>query len=219
METGTMQEHTHGAKRERSRICVGCQARVVIDEQNAMLRVVLGPSLSSNPPASNVRGAGKHGVAVDVAGSAFGRGAHVHANPACLAKACKGGFSRAFRCEVVADAARLAHDVAASMERRVEGLLLGARRAGILAFGEEAREAVQNGAPLVLVACDAGASAGRSVAEAMTEGRALAWRTKADLGALFARSEVALVAVRHEGVANEIRRARSLADSVAVATV
>jgi predicted RNA-binding protein YlxR (DUF448 family) len=218
METETMQEHTPMAKRERSRTCVGCQARVVVDEEDSMLRVVLGPRPPAAPTSSE-RGAGKYGVAIDVAGSAFGRGAHVHANPGCLAKACRGGFSRAFRCEVVADAALLARDVAASMDRRVEGLLLGARRAGMLAFGEDAREAVQNGAPLVLVACDAGASVARSVSHATTEGRAVAWRTKAALGALFARSEVALVAIRHEGVANEIRRARSLADSVGVAAV
>jgi predicted RNA-binding protein YlxR (DUF448 family) len=175
--------------------------------------------VSPRVASSNERAASRYGIAVDVAGSAFGRGAHVHANPGCLAKACRGGFSRAFRCEVVADAAMLAGDVAANMDRRIEGLLLGARRAGMLAFGEDAREAVQNGAPLVLVARDAGGSAGRSVAQAMTEGRAMAWRTKAALGVLFARSEVALVAIRHEGVANEIRRARSLADSVGVAAV
>ncbi len=206
-----MRETTRAAKRERSRTCVGCQARVVVGEQDTLLRVVLGPEAAGRT--------GKHGIAIDVAGSAFGRGAHVHANPACLAKACKAGFSRAFRREVVADAAILARDVAASLDRRVEGLLLGARRAGMLAFGEEAREAVQGGAPLVLVACDAGASAGRAVAQAMSDGRAVAWRTKVALGALFARGEVALVAVRHEAVANEIRRARSLADSVGVATV
>jgi hypothetical protein len=219
MENETRQEPTGASKRERSRTCVGCQARVVVGDHDSMLRVVLGPRVSSNGPSSNTREAGKYGVAADVAGSAFGRGAHVHANPACLAKACRGGFSRAFRCEVVADAAVLARDVATSIDRRVEGLLLGARRAGMLAFGEDAREAVQKGAPLALVACDAGASAGRAVAQAVTEGRAVAWRTKATLGALFARGEVALIAVRHEAVANEIRRARSLADSVGVATV
>jgi len=217
MGTETMREPTQMARRERSRTCVGCLSRVVVSKQDSMLRVVLGPRISA--PSPGERAAAKHGVAVDVAGSAFGRGAHIHADPECLARACRGGLSRAFRCEVVADAAVLARDVMVSADRRVEGLLLGARRAGMLAFGEDAREAVQNGVPLVLVACDAGASAGRSVAQAVTEGRAVAWRTKAALGALFARNEVALIAIRHEGVADEIRRARSLADSVGVAAV
>jgi predicted RNA-binding protein YlxR (DUF448 family) len=214
MDTETMREPAESTRRERSRTCVGCQERVPVSAQDSMLRVVLGSS-----PSSGERGARKHGVAVDVAGSAFGRGAHIHATRECLVKACRGGLSRAFRCEVVADASVLASDVVAGMDRRVEGLLLGARRAGILAFGEDAREAVQNGAPLVVIACDAGASAGRAVAQAVAEGRALVWRTKATLGALFARSEVAMVAIRHEGVASEIRRARSLADNVGVATV
>jgi hypothetical protein len=219
MDTETMREPTHATKRERSRTCVGCQARVVVGDEDAMLRIVLGPRVASNAPSSNGVRPSKYSVAVDVAGSAFGRGAHVHANPACFSKACRGGLARAFRREVVADAAALALEVLAGTERRVEGLLLGARRAGILAFGEDAREAVRSGAPLVLVARDAGASAERAVAQAVAEGRALPWRTKAALGVLFARGEVALIAVRHEGVANEIRRARSLADSVGFATV
>jgi predicted RNA-binding protein YlxR (DUF448 family) len=219
MDTQTMSQLACPAKRERSRTCVGCQEAVVRTEQDSMLRVVLGPRLSPQAPGSSERGGGKYGVAVDVAASAFGRGAHVHAKRSCLAKACRGGFSRAFRCEVVADAKVLECDLETSLDRRIEGLLLGARRAGLLAFGEDAREAVQNGAPLVIVATDAGGSAGRAVAHAVTEGRAMAWRTKVALGALFARSEVALVAVRHEAVANEIRRARSLAVSVGVATV
>ncbi len=203
-----------GVGRERTRTCAGCQRRAVAFRHDLIFRVVLGPASSSSG-----RGACARGVAVDVAGSAFGRGAHIHADPACLAKACRGGLSRAFRCEVVADATVLASDVARGVDRRVEGLLLGARRAGMVALGEDAREAVQKGAPLVIVASDAGASAARSVGHAVAEGRAVAWRTKAALGTLFARNEVALVAIRHEGVASEILWARSLADSVGVAAV
>jgi hypothetical protein len=51
------------------------------------------------------------------------------------------------------------------------------------------------------------------IVEAVSSGRAIAWKNKAALGALFARDEVALVAVRHEGVAKEVQRVRAIADA------
>jgi hypothetical protein len=158
---------------------------------------------------------GKHDVAVDVAGRSFGRGAHVHALAACLIKACAGGFSKAFRRQVVVDAARLGRDASAAADRRVEGLLLGARRAGLLAFGEDAKGPEAEGTPLFIVACDAGSSVlGGRLRQAVADGRVLVWRTEEALGTLFSSELVAIVAIRHGSVAREIRRARSMSESL-----
>jgi predicted RNA-binding protein YlxR (DUF448 family) len=204
---------TSGAKGEKpSRTCVGCHARIDTDAPaNANLgdafRVVLGL----------VTEAQKHEVAVDLAGSSFGRGAHVHATAGCLAKACAGGFSKAFRRQVSAEPAKLVAEVARVAHQRIEGLLLGARRAGHLAFGEEAKGHSAEDTPLFLVARDAGGSAlGGPLRHAVAEGRVLVWGTKESLGNLFSRELVALVAVRHESVAREIRKTSRLPESLGV---
>jgi predicted RNA-binding protein YlxR (DUF448 family) len=187
----------------RARTCVGCRAP--ISDDAGAIRVVLGLAGDG----------GRHDVAVDLAGGSFGRGARVHATPACLHKACHGGFARTWKREIAKDPTSLARDIVAATARRVEGLLLGARRAGHLAFGEEARRAVGAGAPLTVVARDAGEGAtGGPVRYAVAEGRAVAWSTKAGLGLLFSRDEVALVAIVHDAVAREILRAIRLAESV-----
>jgi predicted RNA-binding protein YlxR (DUF448 family) len=189
-----------GAKGEKpSRTCVGCHARIDGVEREGSFRVVLAEG----------------SVAVDLAGSSFGRGSHVHATEGCVAKACAGGFSKAFRCQVVVDPHKLAEDVAAAASRRIEGLLLGARRAGLLAFGEEAKGSSADDTPLFIVARDAGSSAlGGPLRQAVADGRVLPFGTKESLGKLFSRELVALVAVRHESVAREIRKANSLTESL-----
>jgi predicted RNA-binding protein YlxR (DUF448 family) len=205
VDTETMRDDREQPRRENSRTCVGCRARITGADLERSVRVVLG---LAGPD-------GRHEVAVDLAGGSFGRGAHIHATSLCIAKACAGGFSHAFKCKVGADAAEVARTVVAASGRRIEGLLLGARRAGLLAFGEDAKQAVAGGAPLVLAARDAGESAlGGPLRQAVADGRVLAWRTKEELGRLFSREVVAIVAVRHAAVAREIRSAATLAESV-----
>jgi predicted RNA-binding protein YlxR (DUF448 family) len=185
---------------------VGCRAPILGQAPEGAFRVVLG-----------LAEAGGNGVAVDLAGRSFGRGAHLHAEASCLAKACSGGFSKAFRRNVVVDKARLERDLSAAADRRIEGLLLGARRASLLAFGEEAR-GLAGSAPLVVVARDAGPSVLRGpVRQAIASGRVLAWGTEETLGSLFSRELVAIVVVRHASVAREVRRARGVTESLGVA--
>jgi len=157
VQAAMTRQETTPVRRETSRTCVGCRALVPSSRSagadsdgtagGGAFRVVLGLSE-----------AGRHGVAVDLAGRSFGRGAHVHARAACLAKACAGGFSKAFRRQVVVDPVELGRDACAAADRRIEGLLLGARRAGLLAFGEEAKGAGAASTPLFIVARDAGSS-------------------------------------------------------------
>ena len=149
-------------------------------------------------------------VAVDAAGGAFGRGAHVHSRPDCIAKACKGGLARSFKAQVKCEATELANAIAEASDRRIAGLVMAARRANRLAIGAEAScEALDEGAPLVLVASDAGNIVTRGpIAQAIAEGRAIAWKTKAAIGELLGRDEVAVCVIRDRGIASELASAR-----------
>ena len=210
---------TGAARREdargSTRTCVGCQARFAsgphaLTPADMHVRVVLGPAAPD----------GSAKVAVDLAGKAVGRGAHLHARPDCLERACRGGLARAFKRPIAASPRDLAEQIARAAEQRIRGLLLGARRAQLVAFGDEAREKLQRGtAVLALVAVDAGASGTKgALLGAVRDGKVLAFGTKADLGVLFGRDEVALVAITHPGVAAQIHCARAAADAVSVLT-
>jgi predicted RNA-binding protein YlxR (DUF448 family) len=194
-----MQMTQETAKKKSERTCVGCGRA---DVPGALLRFVL---------------AGNE-VAVDVAASGFGRGSHVHPTLDCLAKACKGGFSRSFKTKVEANVAQLSGEIESAYDRRIQGLVLGARRAGKLAIGQDAAcEALAKGASLVVVACDVGSVAKKdSVSRAVAEGHAVVWKAKAALGALFGRDEVGIFAVTELGIASEIKEARSRSEACKV---
>ncbi len=181
---------------KRERTCAGCGEKA---DAAGFVRLVLGPACE---------------IAVDAAGGGFGRGAHVHGRFACLAKACRGGLSRAFKVQVQSNAEALAIEVSAAFLRRADGLLLAARRAGATAQGaDEARSALASGAPLVVVAVDAGSVVQRSeIARAIAEGRACAWSTKSELGRMLGREEVAVCAVTDARMAAAIVMAVSTAD-------
>jgi len=192
-----------------SRTCVGCGRH---DDAASLVRVVLGPRVP-NETAS---------VAVDLAGGSFGRGAHVHARKGCLAKAAKGGLARAFKCRVEANEGELAGQIASAADRRIAGLLMGARRAGHVSVGADAAgSAIAKAAAEGVEACLVVASDAASVVEkgpmaaAIAEGKAVAWKSKAELGALFGRDEIAVCAVIHESVAAQVMAARRLADAAA----
>jgi ribosomal protein L7Ae-like RNA K-turn-binding protein len=146
-------------------------------------------------------------VVPDLAGKAFGRGAWVHPTPACLGKAAPRGLSRSFRCQVTTSATELWLTFRAAADRRIEGLLGAAERAGRLAVGSSlARDAFEAGhARLVLVATDARAAADAAwVYEAVRRGIGLAWGKKAVLGHALGREEVAVAAVLDEGIAQAL---------------
>jgi predicted RNA-binding protein YlxR (DUF448 family) len=202
---------TDGARKPSTkssvRTCVGCGAS---GSPADMVRFLLGPE---GPD-------GAAPVAVDAADGGFGRGAHAH--PACIPAACKGGFARAFRCKVAAEPAHLAAELRAAYERRVLGLLSGARRSGHLAIGVEPTvEAMTAGAPLVVLATDAAAVAAR-FESSVREGRAVAFGTRASLGALSfpgrEGADVAALAVTHEDLAREVGRCVRLVSAAPSAT-
>src|SRR5262245_40865332 len=105
------------AKAGSVRTCAGCGKRAAANE---LVRVILGlpplfavddpPKAGVAAPCANIAvddppkagvAAPCANIAVDVGGSrsvgAFGRGASVHPTDACVAKACRGGFARAFK--------------------------------------------------------------------------------------------------------------------------
>ena len=186
------------------RTCVGCGQA---GDADGLLRLVLGPRSPD----------GTAPVAVDFAGGSHGRGAHLHANKACLAKAAKSGLARSFKTKVACSAEDLAVQIAEGSDRRITGLLAGAWRARMLAVGADAvTAALDKGAPLAVVATDAGGVVERgAIGRAIAEGRAVAWKDKQTLGALFGgRGEVAVCAVLNDSIATEIASARRMADSV-----
>lgn len=182
------------------RTCAGCARH---EDADAMVRLVRGPGGE---------------IAVDAAGSAFGRGAHVHARPECLAKACKGGLARSFKSPVMVDAKELAAQIVEACDRRIIGLFGAAKRAGSLAIGADAScEALEGTSKqtIVIVAADAGSiSRAEPIVEAVAQGRAISWKDKATLGALLGRNEVAVCVVLDGGIAAELFKARQLADAV-----
>ena len=181
-------------KKTSERTCAGCGGKGLPED---MVRVVKGPSDE---------------IAIDLAGGGFGRGAHVH--PGCLEKACKGGFARAFKSKVEVELEPLRKQLAEAVERRMAGLLLGARRAGHVAIGTDAAcEALRGeGGAYAVVACDAGGVAQKhEVTRAVTDGRAISFGNKATLGSLMGHDEVALVAVTHAPLGREMKKCMELA--------
>jgi predicted RNA-binding protein YlxR (DUF448 family) len=174
------------------RTCVGCRS---VAEPSELVRLVVGPEGE---------------VVVDLAGGSFGRGAWVHPRPECLQKAAPAGLSRALRTPVRAQAGELVEKLRSAAARRVQGLIVAARRAHKLEAGATVvAEAVeQRKAELVLVATDARASADFSWLEPLVgNGRALAFGSKALFGSWLGRSDTALLALTDAGIARQAKQA------------
>jgi predicted RNA-binding protein YlxR (DUF448 family) len=183
-----------------TRTCVGCRAH---DDACATVRLVVAEGE----------------VAFDLAGGAFGRGAHVHPRVDCLVRAPR-GLARAFPGAVRerdVTAHELGSRLVAACDRRMAGLLLAARRIRALAVGADAVESALRRASsgvLLIVAVDAGSVASsREVRDAVIRGCAVAWRKKTELGNLIGEESVAICAVCHAGIAAELKALRTMADA------
>jgi uncharacterized protein len=177
---------TPSARRESERTCAGCRKQAAPEQ---LLRVVRGPDGQIVP---------------DLAQGAFGRGAWVHADARCLARAAPRGLAASFRAPVATSAGELHALLLAAADQRIWGLIGLARRAGKLALGTTAVEqALKNqAAELLLVATDARAATASAWLEPeVRRGRAAAYGTKAELGAALGREEVGAVAVLDPGLA------------------
>jgi predicted RNA-binding protein YlxR (DUF448 family)/ribosomal protein L30E len=196
--TTLRQAEGQGMPLGRERTCVGCGRT---DEPGAMARVVAAPDGQ---------------IAVDLSGGAFGRGAYVHPSRGCLASAPR-GLTKSFRRPVDASAARLAGLLESAANRRIGGLLGSAVRSGQVALGAEAAGgAWQTGrVDLLVVARDAAAAAAvGSVMQAIAQGGAIAWGTKAELGRMVGRSELAVLGIASRSISTAVRSAMAMASSV-----
>jgi predicted RNA-binding protein YlxR (DUF448 family) len=180
------------------RTCVGCGKT---DDPKHLIRLVVAPGGE---------------VAVDLAGGQFGRGAHVHASPSCVAAAPR-GLSKTFHQNVAVTAGQLAQAIVSAADRRVTGLLSSAARSRNLEVGAEiAGQAFENGkAHLLVVARDAAAAAsiGR-IMHAVAHGGAVAWGSKTSLGALVGKQEVAVLGITSQPLAAALRSAVSMSNGV-----
>lgn len=210
-------EAVHGSVRS----CVGCGERVDVAGNHALVRLIVSPEGE---------------VAVDARGGGFGRGAHVHPRPECLQKAVDRGLARSAKVKtntlatesgelVPLTRAALAEAIQRSTDRRIEGLLISAKRAHRLAVGADAvRSAWARGdAQLILVARDAAAAADLTeVRQAIAEGHGAAWGDKVRIATLVhgpARTEahrvgVGVLAVSSRTIAEALLEAVHVADGV-----
>ncbi len=173
--------------RARVRSCVGCGSRT---DPEQMLRFILTP---------------EDGVVADLAGSGFGRGAWVHARGECLRTAATRGFARSFKRPVKCNPEKLQSELGLAAERRLTGLLSAAFRARKLVYGGQA---VADGLTQVILGVlseDARAIAKEpQVAQLAASGRLVLWGTKARLGEMLGRGEVALLGITDHGLARAV---------------
>lgn len=184
------------------RTCVGCRRQGTPKD---LVRMVLGSEGE---------------VAFDLAGGAVGRGAWVHPIHACLSKA-KKATSRSLKLESASSergtnaesADALVVKLARAAARRGVGLIGAAHRARHLALGSDASKAAfdEGRARLVILATDARAAKRESWLEAAaTRGLLAAWSSKAELGAIVGRDELAVLVVTDEGLAQSLRRVMAM---------
>ncbi len=179
------------------RTCVACRA---VADRSEFVRLIEGPDGS---------------IAVDPSGTAGGRGAWIHPSRKCLEVAAKRhAVERSLKIAIQPELAAVAliEQTKVALRRRREGLLSSAKGRRRVAVGAEAVEQAVlatkklSALILVVVAKDAGEHTS-NLAERLLE-RGCELRTvpsKADLGAWFARSEVAIAALLEPQIAQEFQ--------------
>jgi ribosomal protein L7Ae-like RNA K-turn-binding protein len=159
-------------------------------------------------------------VLFDLSGGAFGRGAWSHPTEACLRRAAKvmrqgsekGGPSLAKASETDG-LSQLLEKLDEAANRRAKGLVTAAFRAGYLALGSDAskEEFLASRARLVIIATDARAAKKELWIEtAVSTGLVVGWSSKAELGALVGRDELAILVITDEGLANSLKSVLAL---------
>ena len=198
------------------RTCIGCREAATRAD---LVRMVAAPDGE---------------VVFDLSGGSFGRGAWSHPTEVCLRRAAKvmargqtrllgsaseptaePGTTGAEAPSVTPDALLLA--LADAANRRAAGLVSAAYRSSHLAMGgDAAQEKFALGqARLVILATDARAAKREVWLEtAVTKGLVVAWATKAELGALVGRDELAVMVVTDDGLARSLRQVLALTTPV-----
>lgn len=177
---------------ESIRTCVGCGAS---DEPERLERFVWEPTL---------------GLLHDLRRKAPGRGAHVHADPKCLAAAAKSGFRRSFRAPVEAvDPPTFIAEVRAAIRQRLDETIRVAVRSQAAGVGAKAADEQMKAdtAKVVFIATDAGdaskkkylTNAGRKklpVVDALDGATIGAWSGRDFVAVMTIAGRMALAALR-----------------------
>lgn len=174
------------------RTCAGCREAL---PQEELVRLAVVPEAPWLVP--------------DAKGKLGGRGVWVMPTLGCIELAAKkGGFSRAIKKKIDVDPQGLVTMLQQQLEERFRGLVLGALRSGHLVAGvDAARESVERGrGHLLWVAEDAGRREDVEARAARLGAACLVWGTRATIGDLLGRAEVAVVSIEDEGLANAIVR-------------
>jgi hypothetical protein len=212
----------------RVRTCAGCGEHIVLETRAESrgpetIHFVVGPDGEVAVDASGHPTPSKSGSRSAGSGrSEIGRGAHVHATPRCLEQAVARGLPRSFRRSLkTADGTwgntPVARMVISAFDRRVEGLLISAKRSKALALGGDAvtREIDAGTAKLLVVACDAAAAADLgAVRRFVSGGNAVAWGDKTSLARLLRATSdrggeappLAVIAITDHRLADAVRR-------------
>jgi uncharacterized protein len=197
-----MAHEARGAARP-VRTCVGCRKK---DAPEALLRLAVLP----HPPH----------LSADPGRRLGGRGVSVHPTRDCVHAAVRrGGLARALNGPVPLGAEAIMQQASDQYRRRAAGLLVSAHGAGCAVLGTDAvREAMaRKRVHLLLVATDAANRRDELLRMAERLGSACTvFGTKASLGRVLGRDEVAVVAVTEPALAGEILRAARRADALAV---
>jgi ribosomal protein L7Ae-like RNA K-turn-binding protein len=159
-------------------------------------------------------------ILFDLSGGALGRGAWTHPTEACLKRTAKAlrGTARsngpgASALENDVSWSELSSALSDAASRRARGLVSSAYRGGHVALGTDASAAeyAEGRARLVLLASDARAASKESWLEpAVNHGKVVVWSTKAELGALVGRNELAVAVVTNDGLASSLANVLAL---------
>jgi len=180
-----------GESAQSERTCAGCREG---GSRSELYRFVHAPE---HVPA----------IVPDVGARLGGHGAWVHPKRECLARAVRGGFSRAFKAQVSVDGQVLLGLARDQVKKRVQGLLLSALRRRQSVLGTDAvRESLLAGAPKVLlVAKDAAGRREDLILLANTRSvTVIELFTKAELGHLTGKETLGFLAILDAHIAREI---------------
>jgi predicted RNA-binding protein YlxR (DUF448 family) len=184
---------------------VGCRKS---DDRDALLRFVV----AGVPPQ----------LVPDVGRKAEGRGVSVHPSRACLEAAVRSGaLRRGARAEQSASAGELAQWARVQYQRRLDGLLLSAKRSGRALLGTEAvREGIARRSVAALIVAQDAANSRDALMESAQRlgGSCIVHGDKSALGKLFGRETLAVIAVTDARLAGEMYRAAQSAASLAEAS-
>lgn len=181
---------TKGSETSPVRMCAGCRRRA---PRADLVRLVL----DERPPW----------VAVDLRRTLPGRGLSLHPRRSCIRAAVRRGGLRRVRGDIGAEGIEQA--MQRRFEERVVGLLSSAQRARAVAIGAEAaKRGLRSGKGRLLLVSEDWRGFRRD-GETRSTGVACAlasWGTKASLGRALGRSEVGVVLLLDEGIAQEVTR-------------